>query len=284
MKRALILCLVFVLSETLGNCAAPFFPPLQPIGGGNSIQNYSSNVTSLSDPFARPATPNDQNLNQIEQSLFGHTFATQSISTRLSRIEKTLFTTTYPNSTDAQRLDNIISNFNQINKYPNISTNVLSKMESKVLSQSFPQYSAERRIERLEQQLFGAVQSGDLNSRYDALKIAAKNYNPNNNYNDPYAPNPMAQSGWKGLVGALGNSMMGGPMLGGPMLGGMGGTMTGFTPPISPYNNYGNNGYNNAYGNQYPSGGTLYRGVRTNHGYSDSFSNFGTGTGVTILD
>ena len=242
MRHALILCLILILSETAGNCAVTFFPPLQPLGGRNSIQNYTSNVTSLPDPFAKPVTMNYPDLNQIEQSLFGRVFSSQDISTRLTRIEKTLFTTTYPNSTNTQRIDNIISNYNQINKYPNISTDVLSGMESKVLNQRFPQYSAERRIEKLEQQMFGAVQSGDINSRYEALKIAAKNYN------NAYAQNIPMQSGWKGIAGALGSSMLGSGMIGG--MGGsmLGGTMTGFTPPITPYpNNYGNNGYNKTF-------------------------------------
>lgn len=277
MRRTLILCLL-ILGQTMGNCATTMFPPLQPIGG-ESIQNYSSNVTSLPDPFATAPVLNETKLNQIEQALFGRSYSAQNIPQRLSRIEKTLFTTTYPNSTQSQRLDNIISNFNQLNKYPNISKNVLSKMEAQVLCQSFPQYSVERRIEKLEQEIFGAAQSGDLDSRYAALKIASKKFNKNNYAAaDPYQYGAAPQRGLRGIMSALGNSLTGG-------------SMTGFTPPISPYYNAYNsgfgNGFNNSYGQSqdlYGGGSGIYRGVRTNHGYSDSYQSFGSGTGVTILD
>lgn len=271
MKRALILCLFLFMSETCGSCAVTFFPPLQPIGGGNPIQNYG-NTTSALDPFVNPGRINYPDIGRIEHSLYGRSFENQNLSSRLSRIERSLFTTTYPNSSDSQRIDNIISNFNQLNKYPNISKNVLSRIETKVLNQNFPQNNPETRIERLEQRIFGAVQSGDIDSRYEALVTAAKNYNANplNNYN----ANPVMGSGWKGILSSMGNSMLGG-------------TMTGFTPPINPYGN--NYGYNDPYASLGSGGSGVYRGYRTNNGlgrysYHDDFSNYGSGTGVTILD
>lgn len=275
MKRALILCLFFlflIFSETCGNCAITFFPPLQPIGGVNPIQNYS-NITSTADPFADPSGMNYPDISRIESSLFGHSFDGQNISSRLSRIERTLFTTTYPNSSNAQRIDNIISNFNQINRYPNISRNVLSRIEAKVFNQSFPQNSAERRIERIEQRLFGAVQSGDIDSRYNSILAAAKNYNANPV--NTYYPNSVATSGgWKGILNSFGNAMLGG-------------TMTGFTPPIDPYGN--NYGYNNSPYSGLGGGSGIYRGNRRNNGwggysYQDNYSGYGSGTGVTILN
>lgn len=286
MKRALILCLFMLLSAASAECATSMFPPLQPLqslqpdGGVNALQNYSSNnATSVSDPFVNSSNTNYSNIIPIEQSLFGRSFQNQSISARLSRIEKTLFTTTYPNSSDAQRIDNIILNFNQINRYPNISKNELSRMESNILSQKFPQNGSERRIERLEQQVFGAVQSGDLTARYEALKKASKSYNRNNmDYNNLAQGGQGMQSvqgGWRGIANCLSNSFWGG-------------SMTGFTPPISPYYTYnsGNNNYNNynAYSNPYLSGSGMYKGYRSNHGYSDSFHDYSSGAGVTILD
>lgn len=276
MKRALILCLFLFISETCADCAVTFFPPLQPIGAGNPIQNYN-NITSNADPFVNPAGMNYQDINRIEHSLFGRTFENQNISSRLSRIERSLFTTTYPNSSNAQRIDNIISNFNQLNRYPNISRNALTKIEAKVLNQSFPQNSTERRIERLEQKIFGAVQSGDIDSRYEALLTAAKNYNANPV--NPYYPTPVATNGWKGILGNLGNSLMGG-------------SMTGFTPPIDPYNNFGNNTGTNPYaglGGLGGGGSGIYRDYGTNNGlggysHHSSYSGYGSGTGVTILD
>lgn len=274
MKRALILCLFLFISESSGKCAVTFFPPLQPIGGANPVQNFS-NITSTADPFLNPNKINYPDISRIENSLYGRSFENQNISSRLSRIEKSLFNKTYSNSSNIQRIDNIISNFNQLNKYPNISKNVLSKIEAKVLHQSFPENSIELRIERLEQRIFGAVQSGDIDSRYEALMTAARNYNPNP-INTAYYPNPITAGGWKSILNNLGNSMLGG-------------NMTGFTPPINPYDNYGNNPAYNSNAGLNPGTSGMYRGSRTNNGfggysYHDDFTNYGSGTGVTILD
>ncbi len=301
MKRTLVICLFILMSEISGNCATTLFPPLQPVNGANEAKNYTgNNVTSFPDPFATANNnANYPNITKIEQSLFGHTYENQSISARLSRIEKSLFSKTFQDASAMQRIDNIISNYNQINKYPNISQNALSKLEKQVFNQNFSQNNAQRRIERLEEQLLGAVQSGDMDARFETLKIAAKAYK--NQQKDEFFPN--SGSGWQGL----GNSMRGG-------------TLTGFTPSISPfsnntnrfnnYNRFNNNSnvlsqqthtnYSNPYmrayenpyssytsptSNYYTTGGYgTNQGIRTNHGYYDGFSDFSSGTGVTILD
>jgi hypothetical protein len=147
MRRLLILFLGLFLGCTCAQCATPMFPPLQPIGGigGDSAFRDFANLPATGS--INPQVPLNQtypDVAQIEQSLFGKTYTNQNISVRLSRIEKTIFTTTYPNANERQRIDNIISNFNQINKYPNISRNVLSRMENRVFSQTFTQNSPER--------------------------------------------------------------------------------------------------------------------------------------------
>lgn len=307
MKRALIVCFFLLVCQTSTKCAEntfPIFPPLQPLqplqpvqpvnsdafNSNNLAQTPPSNVTSFPDPYAQKLNPNYNDITKIEQKLFGKTYSNQNISTRLSRIEKSLFSTTYSSSPDNQRIDNIISNFNQINKYPDISTTGLSRLESQIFNEKFPQSSAQRRIERLEEQLFGAVQSGDLDARYRTLQIAVKNAKRATNNSDSFDMNMgsgfssmntafsngfgLPRRGLRGLAANFGNPFWGG-------------TMTGFTPPIMPFNNYNNySGYNNYdnYNGYSPGRYGSYRGVRTNHGYSDRFSDFGTGTGVTILD
>lgn len=288
MRRSFILLLYLIVINMPAQCATPYFPPLQAVDQKHS-QDYSNPENHFPNTLtqAPPIDQGYQNISKIEQSLFGRTFTNQNISTRLSRIEKSLFTTTYPDASDNQRIDNIISNFNQINKYPNISKNVLTKLENKVFNQNFQQNSPERRIERLEQQIFGATQSGDMDSRYDALQTAARNYNSSQPTDDSNFYNSAPRGGLRGLAGILGDSFMGG-------------SMTGFTPMISPYSNgYGNglgnynsgygNGLNNYNSNSYgslcpPSGGGIYRGNRTNTGYHESYNDFGSRTGVTILD
>lgn len=277
MKRAFITCLFLFICQASGNCATTIFPPLQPlqpINRDNEMRNSTSNVTELPDPYAGQRSVNpDTNylrLNQVEMSLYGRTYNNQDIVKRVSRIEQSLFSRTYPNSALVQRVDNIISNYNQVNQYPNISSSVLSRMESKILSRTYLQSNTENRIERLEQKLFGAVQSGDLNSRYESLRTAVNNYTPNNVYPN-MMPNMATGRGWKGLANNLGSSIWGG-------------SMTGFTPPINPlYDNYGSGGGYNSFASS-NNGYGMYQGNRSNHGYSDSYRDYGSGVGVTILD
>ena len=325
MKRALIVCLFWATSLNAGYCATTMFPPLQPLQPLKPVQAaqpvgesgyYEDEETPCTaDPYVTSPFQAPQNkymassgtsypkISEIERSLYGNNFTAQDILLRLARIEKSLFSTSYPKLTLAQRVDNIIMNFNQINALPNISKNSLSGMEAKILRKKYEQNTDENRIERLEEQIFGAVQSGELSSRFETLKTASKNYNQNQNlsqYAPAYNQNPVAngQRGWKGIVGNLGSMLMGGGM------------MTGFTPSIDPfntsnsaYNNNGNNynsnggnGGNGLYSNGYnggmnnfasmgsPNGYGQYNGYRSNRGYSDSFNNYGAGSRVTILD
>lgn len=331
MKRALIICLFVLISEKSVGFATPYFPPLQPMDAPTESPNNSSNITSNSDPFTNASTnvptlrqnpntnitttqaPDYSNISKIEQSLFGNSFENQNISIRLSKIEKKLFNTTYPNANSNKRIDNIISNCDQASKYPNISKNVLSDLESKVFGQKYPQNGPARRIERLEQQVFGAIQSGDLNARYDTLRMAVKAYNDNKYANNDIAP---ATRGFgRGIsIGMGGRGMQGmGGSFGNPF---MSGRMTGFTPPIGiqndPFfddnnnfgsssfgnNNYGNNAYNNNPTSYYNPRKSAFRTIgsddsgssssyRDNHGgyYEGSGNrNTQTGVGVTILD
>lgn len=307
MKKALFLILCLFLVQAKGNCDNVVFPPLQPLRGmDNSIDDCTSNnVTTLSDPFVNSSSSvKYPDITKVELALFGRNFANQSLASRLSRIEKSMFSRTYQSSSELQRIDNIISNFNQINKYPNISQPGLNKMERQVFNQTFPQNNPQRRIERLEEQLFGAVQSGDLNARYEAVKMASKAYNKTSDY---IPNNSYGTSGWKGLAAALGNSLTGG-------------YMTGFTPPITPYYGNGYNRYNRfnglsnfvnpnrfnysnpymrAYGSPYttpfsPSYGYTSpyssagsygsNGTSTRHIEQNGFTNYGSGASVTILD
>lgn len=266
------------MSGTCGKCDTTFFPPLRPVNTATEIlQDLTGASANLPNQNA-----NYSRLNEIEQSLYGRNFYGQNLTSRLSRIEKTLFNTTFPSSNNLQRIDNVISNYNQIVKYPNLSNNVLSKMERQIFNQAYPQYNAQKRLERLEQQILGATQSGDINTRYENLKVAARNYRPQEYYQNPVAPLNSSKAGRiLGVLGGLGN---------------MGGAMTGFTPPIGPYSGYGYNNYgnvinpytyNNAYNNySNPGGFRSSQSMRSPFGFYDRTNEFSTntGTGVTILD
>lgn len=316
MKRALIVCLFWAISLNAGMneglCATPMFPPLQPLQPAGASDSGTQNLTepftknpdqdSYEEQYLANSGANYPRISEIERSLYGQNFTKQDILLRLARIEKSIFSTSYPKMTLAQRVDNIVVNFNQINDFPNISKNTLSGIETKILKKNYTQNNTEERIERLEQQIFGATQSGELASRFETIKTAAKDYNSNpymTDYNQTPFANTQKRGGWKNILGNIGSIMMGG------------GAMTGFTPSvIDPFNNYNNgysnnnttsynnnglysNGYNNNFNNNglnnfasigNPNGYGQYNGYRSNHGYSDSFKNYGSGSRVTILD
>lgn len=219
MKRFLILCLFGALNSSAGFCDVTYFPPLQPIGSGNQVNQVDQINTYNTDSQNFVTPPN------------AYTYQTQNV-------------------------------------YQNIPAKALSRLEAQMFNQSFNTLSPQNRIERLEQKLFGAVQTGDLDTRYRALQMAARNYRQAN------APVQIAQN--IGGGGILRN------ILGG-LTTNMGGVMTGFTPPMGSYCNpypYNNNGFNLFNSNPYG----MYRGYRSNTGYYDRYNNFDTGAGVHILD
>lgn len=272
MKKLFITTFVVLLSGLAGNCASTFFSPLQPaMQPQNGLNQFATTALGLP---TKTSSVNSVKISQVERTLFGKTYASQNLASRLARIERAMFNTTYTSAPEVQRIDNIISNYNQINKYPNISSNDLSSLENQVFSQTFPQYSTQRRIERLEQQMLGAVQGGDMTSRYEMLRRAGRNYRP---YNNDTLGDYTKKSILRSVANNIGSSLLGG-------------TMTGYSPQIDPYSAYGNNMYGNNYNNynnlynSYQPGYGAYQGYRTNRGYSDRFKNYGTGSSVTILD
>lgn len=156
------------------------------------------------------------------------------------------------------------------NIYQNIPAKALSRLEAQMFNQNFNTYSPQNRIERLEQKLFGAVQTGDLNTRYRALQMAARNYRQTN-MPTQIAQNTGSGGVWRNILGGLTTNM--------------GGVMTGFTPPMGPYYDpYSCNGGYNNFNTFNPNPYGMYRGYRSNTGYYDGYRNFNTGAGVHILD
>ena len=150
----------------------------------------------------------------------------------------------------------------------------IERLEKQIMLQTYEYDSPKNRIERLEQRLFGASQEGNLEQRFETLKIASKNYkNPTlnrqnytsqNNYRPPVFAGSSG-AGWRNtLWGNFKNQFTGMP--------------TGITPAMDP-----------AYMDYFEaeramsSNGEEY-GVQTNNGYYYSNKNRGSRTGVTILD
>lgn len=145
----------------------------------------------------------------------------------------------------------------------------LGALEKYVFNRTYPRENIITRIQRLENEAFGAVQSGDMYLRYDRVKSAVLS-RPKND-------------GKMSLLRTIGNYFAG--------------QMTGYTPPIdnsiySPYNYTPNVFSQNLpqafsqtpYPTTYDNGRMIEYGSPFNHGYR--LNNFGTGSssGVHILN
>ena len=210
-------------------------------------------------------------ISQIESILFKKKYENDDIKNRLSRIERKIFKTSYNNADLSWRTDNIISNMDG-NLLYNISEKELSQIELNLLGKNYITDTTEKRIIRLEENLFGAIQNGSLDNRFSTIKnITACN---SNNYNigktgqnnvTTYQTynNPTLKNTFRNILGSFLN----------------GGYMTGYTPPITPYN------YNNPY-NMFPNSGYSHHNTFRDRwgGYHNSNRYFGNGTGFHILD
>ena len=203
-------------------------------------------------------------ITQAESVILGQTYEYQTPEIRLNRLEKTMFNRTYPKLSYEQRVNNIIVNYKRNNLQSNKYFKKLSRYERDFFDRTYGNESVESRLSRLEEYTMGAVQSGDLNTRFDNFQryVASHNYDKTYTTFSPYCGTPVASgSGWRGLAGSLGNFFSGM----------MTGTPTGMTPPLS-------SPYINNYGPDYQ------RGFYSNRGWNDHNTYYGSGTGVHVLD
>lgn len=257
--------LLVVISFALSGYTKPVdyardgFPPLQPLQPKH--QKTPQKISSLN------------LITKAEKSILGQTYENQHIDVRLNRLEKTVFNRTYPAMSYEQRVNNIIVNYKNNNLTANSAVNKkLNKMEKKVFRRTFSDDSAENRISRLEEQIFGTIQNGDINSRYDMLSKAVSHYNNSQDAfstvipDDPYFALPPTTGGIRSLAGSFTN-FMNRQFVGMP---------TGYSPQIYPYNN----GYYSPYNGYNPSSAQ-----RVNGSYRQSWGRrYGDmGAGVHII-
>ncbi len=192
--------------------------PLQPMKPLEPMTPLNSNELSSNESYPK--------ITQVESILFRRTYERENIYSRLSRIESKLFRRQFSNMPLASRMDNILANIDEGQIY-GISSREISKLESKILGRTFEYEDSDSRITRLEKEMLGAMQQGNLKQRFSVVKTAAKHYNAfpqqyarNSAFtpNTYYAPRQKA-----GLVTKLVDFLAGGMGMG---------TMTGFTPPI----------------------------------------------------
>ena len=220
-------------------------------------------------------------ITQLEFTLFKKTYERENIYNRLTRLENKLFRRNFNNMPLASRVDNILANIDPGIIY-NISSRELAKLESKVLGRTYMNDDTESRITRLEKEMLGAMQGGNLTERFNTIKTASKHYNsyPELAQSQSVYPMPATygmNNNWSGTrvnrgVGGLLQNVLG------AIFGDFSttGTMSGFTPPIyDPYNPYG------AFTNPGMGQQNYYMG---NHGGYIDNRNIGSGSSVRILD
>ena len=264
--RIILLELVIFLTFAGNTIAATTkMPPLLPY----SPYNPYASTTSRED------TDTDYpKINLAEKQLFGKTYQNEDITNRLSRLEHKLFKTNYQYLSLAERTDNITRKM-QIGEFSGISPRELSVMEQRIFMKTYPQDDAEMRITRLEKEIFGAMQGGDIKERFETLQSATKYYNafpPKLSNQIPYYSNPYYEATMPAKVTLP------------SILRNIGsffsqGALTGYSPNItypntSPYNSYEplNNGL----------GGMQSHFSRPGFNY-DQFRHYGQGSTVNIL-
>ena len=241
----------------------PTIAPLQPV---KEKENAVQTQTEKSAAQSPPATGSYPKISSLENTIFNRTYENQDIYDRLKRLEKKVFRRTFENMTLADRMDNILNNVDPAIVY-NINQKELAKIENKILGRSFEYENIDERITRLEKEMLGAMQSGNIKQRYDVVKSAARHYNAYPVYTAQQQQNYNTYNNYKkprrNILGFFFDMLS---------TGFGAGQMTGYTPPVfMPYDNF-----QDASGIQ-----DYYMGNRGGHYLN---RNMGSGSTVKILD
>lgn len=173
-------------------------------------------------------------ITKLERIILHKTFENEDIESRLTRLEEKTFKKVFTGSDLAWRVENITNKIDKSELY-NIPSKELASIEKRILGRSFKKDDVELRLSRLEQQILGATQSGNIDERYQTILSASTHYtNFNNNLSNPittFSGTGVSPTG--GIKNAFRNVFH--------TITGVG-SVTGYTPPISPY------GFNTPYG------------------------------------
>ena len=287
-KNFLIMLCIFIAAAPAQALRVKKFKPLTP--------QKMQTVQPLQDTYAQNFQTNENypKITELELNIFKKSYEKENIYSRLTRLENKVFKRNFSGMPLASRVDNLLENIDAGIIY-GISSKDLAKLESKVLGRTYFNDDTESRITRLEKEMLGAMQGGNLKERYKTIKTASKHYNsypeivqnqviyPQSStygYNPymGYTPSMSRQYNSYGTRGILRN-------MASRLFGGFGpGSLTGFTPPIydtySPYSPY--SSYMGRYGMGQGMGHRKYY-MGNRGGYLRDRS-FGNGASIRILD
>lgn len=149
---------------------------------------------------------NEIQLSKFENSIWGFEYSKDDAQKRLSRIERNVFGVTHENLTIEQRIKKIneslgfesyedsIKNAYEIDQTEIAGINYpqIDKLEYQMFSTTYEKENIYKRLERLEQKIFGSAQEGNLASRTDRLQAYIKKdvvaQDPNVYTQKPYSP------------------------------------------------------------------------------------------------
>ncbi len=149
-------------------------------------------ITMCSLPICA-AEPIAQQIGDIEYSLWGYEYNKESDQERVLRIEKQLFGEGSPKATLQERIEKInealgieteketASVVQELKKIvaeemtadTNINYPVIDRLEKEFLSKQYSHESIYKRLDRLEKRVYGAIQTGDLDSRVSRLSASS---------------------------------------------------------------------------------------------------------------
>lgn len=221
-----------------------------------------SDISNNIKPVSFTTDSKDQRLTLVEKNIYGKSFEHQEVNLRLNRLEKSMFNKTYPSLSNEERIENLFVNYNY--EVRQAIPQELSDMENCVFKKVYAQDDDLTRVSRLESEVLGAIQRGNLNNRMNTLKNAIEASNVKSPYGTCYGgymPQMNSNSGIKNTLSKLGD-----------MFGG--GCPTGLSPQIPPYDTY-------HFGLQ-DSGNSDYN--VDNYGYYFNNTQRSSGTGIRILD
>ena len=240
------------------------FPPSQSV-----FERFRSDAGSEIVPIAniKPLKSNDARLSEIEKNVFGKDYQKQDLALRLNRLEKSMFNRTYPKMNADERIDNLCSCYN--NQVKSVFPAEISELEKCVWGRSYGNESAEMRVSKLEEELLGAIQNGNLSKRIETLKQALSHSGQMQPYGTCYGgyvpqydPN-IVNDYHDGALSRFKNNL-------GLIFGG--GCPTGWSPQLDSVNKFG-----------FMEDGDS-EGYAGNTGYAYRNTNRGTGCGIQILD
>ena len=162
-------------------------------------------ITMCSLPICAAETLTKQ-IGNIEYSLWGYEYTKEADTERVSRIEKQLFGEENTKLTLQERMEKISEtlgistekeSFNvskvlekleadELASDPTINYPTIDRLEKEFLNKQFTHESIYKRLDRLEKKVYGAIQTGDLDSRVARLTASSTYIQTPDNSQDSY--------------------------------------------------------------------------------------------------